>query len=194
MKLLGSISLALASADRNVEHRSFERPKSVSQINAEGTIPNGIKNQARQGFLDGAHRWHNRTIPISLNRSLDENGSGGLFQAIRELEEKNIARFKPAGPEDKDSINVMKGGGCWSWYGRLSGEQELSLGTGCGWMNVAIHELFHAMGMAHTQMRSDRDEHVEILWENISEEQAYNFDKLDDISFSNYGFPYDKGS
>ena len=74
MKLLGSLSLALASADRNVEHRSFEKPKSVSQINAEGIIPTGIKNQARQGFLDGAHRWHNRTIPISLNRSLDENG------------------------------------------------------------------------------------------------------------------------
>jgi len=188
MKLLGSF-LAFA----NAEHRNLETPKTISQINADGFVPPAVYNQAKQGFLDGAHRWHNRTVPISLNRSLDENGSGGLFQAIREIEEKNIARFKSAGPNDKDSISVIRGGGCWSWIGRLDGEQELSLGNGCGWMNVAVHELFHALGLQHTQKRIDRDEHVDIIWDNVPGNQVHNFEKLDDISHSNYGFSYDKG-
>lgn len=59
---------------------------------------------------------------------------------------------------------------CWSYIGRVYWRkegQELSLGERCNSKRIVMHELMHAIGFWHEQSRPDRDEHVEILWENI---------------------------
>ena len=48
-----------------------------------------------------------------------------------------------------------------------SGAQTLSIGRGCEYDGVIIHEIMHALGFYHEQSRSDRDDFVEIMWENI---------------------------
>lgn len=62
---------------------------------------------------------------------------------------------------------------CWSAVGRsywLDGVgQELSLGSGCDNVGTAIHEIMHALGFWHEQSRPDRNQYVEVLWENIVE-------------------------
>ena len=42
---------------------------------------------------------------------------------------------------------------CWSNVGRVGGEQKLSLGTGCEKVGTAVHELLHAIGLWHEQVR-----------------------------------------
>lgn len=42
---------------------------------------------------------------------------------------------------------------------------------------VVIHELMHAIGQMHEQQRSDRDEYIEILYDNVPSDQRHNFDK-----------------
>ena len=46
--------------------------------------------------------------------------------------------------------------GCWSHVGMVGHSQRLNLGDGCETIGSAVHELAHALGMAHEQARSRR--------------------------------------
>ena len=56
-----------------------------------------------------------------------------------------------------------------------------------------IHEIGHALGLIHEQSRQDRDEYIQVMWENIVEDIKPNFIMAAD-EFEDYGVPYDLGS
>ena len=57
---------------------------------------------------------------------------------------------------------------CWSYVGFLGrNSQQISLASDCLKIGTVMHEIIHALGFHHEQSRSDRDQHVEIFWENI---------------------------
>lgn len=51
---------------------------------------------------------------------------------------------------------------------------------------VVIHELMHAIGQMHEQQRSDRDNYIEILYDNVPADQRRNFDKEDTLDRTPY--------
>ena len=57
---------------------------------------------------------------------------------------------------------------CWSSAGRVGGRQEIRLDEdGCTRIATVIHEIGHAIGLKHEQQRSDREEYIEVIAENI---------------------------
>ena len=50
-------------------------------------------------------------------------------------------------------VTSSMGEGCWSHVGMVGHSQRLNLGQGCETVGGALHELAHALGVAHEQAR-----------------------------------------
>lgn len=96
-------------------------------------------------------------------------------------------RFKPYTGEENDYIRITAGNsGCWSSVGRIGGRQDVNLQVpGClTQKGTAIHELMHAVGFLHEHSRYERDDYVNILWQNISPSIYFFVLYLDTTKFS----------
>lgn len=72
-------------------------------------------------------------------------------------------------------INLLFSFRCFSFVGRRGRNQVVSLNRqGCVFQQVIQHELLHALGFNHEQTRSDRDQHVRILLQNVIPGQSHS--------------------
>jgi len=44
------------------------------------------------------------------------------------------------------------------------------------WRQIALHEIFHAFGITHTQRRTDRDKYIKVIYDNIEEEMKSQYE------------------
>jgi len=66
---------------------------------------------------------------------------------------------------------------CFSSVGRSfwsKGYQIIGLSKSClDSPGTIMHEILHALGFWHEQSRPDRDQNIEIMWENIAEGECW---------------------
>lgn len=82
---------------------------------------------------------------------------------------------------------------CSSSVGRIQGAQEVSLGPGCLYVGIVMHEFMHVAGFWHEQSRSDRDNYITINMFNVQKGMEHNFDKYGWDKILSLGIPYDLG-
>ncbi|KAK6027108.1 astacin, partial [Ostertagia ostertagi] len=106
--------------------------------------------------------------------------------------EKTCIRFVPRSGGEPDYLFIGKVDGCFSEVGRTSGVQVLSLDNGCMEYATIIHEMMHVVGFYHEHERWDRDNFIDIIWQNIDRGRCTDqFGKVDLSKTSYYGQPYD---
>ncbi|XP_022790685.1 uncharacterized protein LOC111330143 [Stylophora pistillata] len=148
----------------------------------------------RNAARDRKKLWVTRVIPYKYDSGLPDSFKSTIQEAMAEFENKTCLKFVQRSSEAL-FINIIHKPGCWSSVGRqywMSGVgQRLSLGSGCNHKGTIMHELMHAAGFWHEQSRPDRNLYVEVLWENIEPDDAYNFNKYSHRDIDRLKVPYD---
>lgn len=151
----------------------------VEEIEQAKNLTRGI------GIVGEQFRWPGGVVPYICEAALLPR----VQVAIAHWEGKTPFRFVERTNEEA-YISFERRNGCYSRVGRQGTMQVISLGSGCG-VGAAIHEIGHALGLWHEQSRSDRDDHIKIVWDNVDPQYAHNFDKhiLDakDLGAYDYG-------
>ncbi|XP_059928060.1 astacin-like metalloendopeptidase [Gadus macrocephalus] len=131
-------------------------------------------------------------IPYYIANQYSPREKAIIIRGLESFSAVSCIRFRPTIQNDVEWLNIESESGCYSWVGRQGGKQVVSLARqGCLYHGTVQHELLHALGFNHEQTRSDRDKYIKVAWENIIDDQKYNFNKLNTL---NQGTPYDYSS
>jgi Alpha-L-arabinofuranosidase B (ABFB) domain/Astacin (Peptidase family M12A) len=156
-QLLGSEGQFLQHIDGSALHNGRESP-----------LGSGIVNAPRQ-------KWPNAVIPYEFDPAATQATRNAFETAKRDYDAKTVIRFVPR-TNQANYVRVITGDGCYSYVGTIGGRQDMSIGNGCS-ANAARHEMGHALGLAHEQVRQDRDRFVKVNLDLLGNTSQYDIDK-----------------
>ncbi|XP_056268844.1 hatching enzyme 1.2-like [Pseudoliparis swirei] len=185
-----SVSTLLEKANINVG-KNFDDPLVMF---GDIAVPTGLENAdpcTRRGCLWPKASDGNVYVPYRISRDYDRRQRNTIIQGLRSFADSTCIRFTPLNRQ-ADFVDIQSRSGCFSFIGRRGRGQVVSLSRqGCVFRQIIQHELLHALGFNHEQTRSDRDQHVRILLDNIIPGMQRNFRRIRTL---NLGTPYDYNS
>jgi astacin len=167
------------------------------------TSLDALQNQAQAFALPGdfwaAARWNNGIVPFVILPGFTGAEKQIIISAMNDIAQSTHVCFQPRQNQahyikfKKVTVEQLgySGGrsklGKWCDFTNCDG-QEIELSN----INARIvrHETLHALGVHHEHSREDRNEFVDILWNNIEPGQEGNFQQVPAVStdFGNYDF------
>ncbi|XP_059204820.1 hatching enzyme 1.2-like [Centropristis striata] len=185
-----SVSTLIEKANINVG-KNFDDPLVMF---GDIAVPTGLENAdpcTRRGCLWPRSTDGNVYVPYRISNQYSQRERDTIIRGLRSFAASTCIRFTPLNRE-RDFVDIQSRQGCFSYIGRRGRGQVVSLmRQGCVFLGTIQHELLHALGFNHEQTRSDRDQHVRILLENVQPGMEGNFRKINTI---NLNTPYDYNS
>ncbi|XP_055535164.1 seminal metalloprotease 1-like [Wyeomyia smithii] len=156
----------------------------------------------KNGMLAEKYRWPSNTLLYEIEEGwFEQDQIDYIHQAMQIIEDATCLRFKVRDDYDNPSFINIHGDstGCSATVGHSGEGQHVKLkpypvGKGCFRLGSIVHELIHAVGFRHMQNTHNRDEYVQIMWENIEPGKEKNFYLYGPEKVDNFGEEYDYGS
>ncbi|MBX7231151.1 MAG: M12 family metallopeptidase [Bdellovibrionales bacterium] len=138
----------------------------LGKVQADHPVKKGL-TPSQQSRL-----WPSAEIPYAFGEDLKNKAV--IERALLEFQKNTPIRFVPESGQTDLIVFVPAQGICASYLGKLGGAQPIYLSDQCG-VNEVLHELMHALGFVHEHSRVDRDQYLEIFWNNIDPEYWSQF-------------------
>ncbi|OWF45479.1 Zinc metalloproteinase nas-6 [Mizuhopecten yessoensis] len=144
-----------------------------------------VEKQNRHAVGNPRLTWRGRHVPYVLDPGFDQDQVNIITTAMADLHDlvgDDCINFQQKIDSDRDYVTILKGtdNGCYSDVGRHGGAQKLSLAPRCLHKGTIFHELMHTLGFWHEHTRPDRDQYIQINWDNIAYHKQPNFFKMDE--------------
>uniref|UniRef100_A0A914H2Y4 Metalloendopeptidase n=1 Tax=Globodera rostochiensis TaxID=31243 RepID=A0A914H2Y4_GLORO len=139
-------------------------------------------------------------IEFVLDNSFGASEQWTIRAALRQMQSKTCIRFvevttSPSGAYMK-YINNYGANTCGlSYVGIVLPVNTIKLNFACpNMLGVTMHETMHALGLDHEHQRPDRDDFINILWDNIEPQHTEMFTPTLATKYTSYGIHYDFSS
>ncbi|OWA53903.1 putative High choriolytic enzyme 2 [Hypsibius exemplaris] len=137
--------------------------------------------------------WPNKTVAVEIDKMFTYAEQRVVWIALEAMSESvgRCVQFVRRSCNEKDYLYFKKAKTCDSAIGYKGGRHIVKLSTGCldpEELGAIQHEVLHALGFFHEHSRDDRDDWVEINWENVLPRDKRDFKKL---KFRTFNLPYD---
>ncbi len=106
--------------------------------------------------------WTHRRIPYVFENEYPYESE--VRDAMDKWQDAAGVSFQPRAQEANYLVIKKPSGGSSSAVGMQGGPQDVNINDGY----KSLHELGHALGLKHEQVRSDRDSYVDMQWGNIA--------------------------
>lgn len=147
-------------------------------------------------------KWPRNTLVYEFHRKMQSKiVKQVIYEAIEEWENRTCIRFRHRSTQYRNYGFVVfqaKKKGCYiSNVGYKGNRKPVFINLqmwDCVHKQIVLHMIGHALGYWHEQTRPDRDNYVEILYENIQKGKERYFRKRSRKDADTHGLMYDYGS
>lgn len=151
-------------------------------LNSYQNMMTGQSVTVDNGLLNG--RWTNGIVPFEILDGFSDAERTSIINAMNHISANTNVCFKKRTTESQYIKFKRYTDAQLGWHGGQSyvgkcplfvcpDGQEIKL-SAVGNRTIR-HEIGHALGLWHEQSREDRDQHVEVLWNNIEWDKKGNF-------------------
>ncbi|XP_043972319.1 meprin A subunit beta-like [Gambusia affinis] len=182
-------STTLAMSVKEADMIDIDENKNITDDLLVDDIHEVLKS-ARSTILGGSGLWKS-PVPYVLDKSLDLNAKGVILRAFDQFRVKSCIDFKPRDAEEY-YLSFQNLAGCWSYVGRtLKDGQGVSIDAGCDHIAIVEHVILHSLGFYHEEIRHDRDDYVQINFNNVIAGQEVFLKKLGSDLSDTHNVSYD---
>lgn len=159
--------------------RYIDGTKDMERTNYFETFFNepDIDSDQRNAIKWESFKWPNRTVPYIFGDEYNERNKAAVLGAMEIFHKETCVKFVPKTKDHVEHIKYTKSAACGANVGCRRNRNEsldVTYSEYCLKIRGAIqHEMFHVLGLLHEQARPDRDDYIEIFWENIDPRKSW---------------------
>ncbi|WP_124978919.1 M12 family metallopeptidase [Nonlabens xiamenensis] len=141
-----------------------------------------------KGVIDRrAGKWPNKTILYRYSNNMPQATKDKVNYAANYITNNTELTVRKWNSNDSAGyvwVGYVEDRGCSAQVGYLNQKfpgQRMNIAPGCS-NGSTIHEFLHAAGVIHEQNHHNRDQYVEVLYQNIRDDVEFNYTKLSDAN------------